>query len=186
MTSQTPSDDRPDRPADAATPPQPPPPPAPSAPGSPPPAAEWGTAPQAPPPQAGWQGGPPPVQGSPMAPYGAAPMTDAQARQWALLAHLSAIAASFAFGLTFLGPLVIYLVKKDENPFVAEHAREALNFNIILTIIFYVSGFLAIFLIGIPILIAAAIAWLVLTIIAAVKANNGELYHYPATPRLIN
>jgi uncharacterized Tic20 family protein len=121
-----------------------------------------------------------------MAPYGQAPMSDAQARQLAMFTHLSAIAASFVGGLTFLGPLIIWLVKKDENAFVAEHAKEALSFNIIMTIIFWVSGFLSIFLIGIPILIAAGIAWLVLTILAAVKANNGELYHYPATPRLIS
>jgi uncharacterized Tic20 family protein len=120
-----------------------------------------------------------------MTPYGRAQMTDVQARQWAMFAHLSALLAAFVGGLTFLGPLIIWLIKKDENAFVAEHAKEALNFNITVTIAFIVSFVLSFLIVGIPILVAVSIAWLILTIMAAVKANNGEVYRYPATLRLV-
>ena len=118
--------------------------------------------------------------------------TDASARQWAVFAHLSALLALF-IGLPFVGPLVIYLVKKDDHPFIADQAREALNFN--LSVFIYevvgaiVAVILTIVLIGLlifPVLIAIAIAWLVLVIVAAVKANSGEPYRYPLTIRMVS
>jgi uncharacterized protein len=115
-----------------------------------------------------------------------------QSRQWALFAHLSAF-AGLLIGLNFLGPLIIYLVKKNEDPYVAEHAREALNFNLSVFIYLLGGGILAVILtlvlIGLllfPFLIAIAIAWIVLTIIAAIKANNGEPYRYPLTIRFVS
>jgi uncharacterized protein len=120
-----------------------------------------------------------------MTPYGRVQMTDVQARQWAMFAHLSALLAGFVGGLTFLGPLIIWLIKKDENAFVAEHAKEALNFNITVTIAFLVSYVLMFVLIGFLTIAVVGIAWLVLTIMAAIKANNGEVYRYPATLRLV-
>jgi len=118
---------------------------------------------------------------------------DASARQWAMFAHLSALLAAFLGGLTFLGPLIIYLVKKDEHPFIADQAREALNFN--LSVLIYsialgiVSFILTLILIGLLLFllfIPLAIAWVVLTIMAAVKANNGEAYRYPLTIRMVS
>jgi uncharacterized protein len=114
-----------------------------------------------------------------------------QSRQWALFAHLSALAGTVV-GLNFLGPLIIYLVKKDD-PFVADQAREALNFNLSV-FLYVVVGAIAAFvltfiLIGIllfPVLIGMVIAWLVLVIIAAVKANSGEAYRYPLTIRFVS
>ena len=55
---------------------------------------------------------------------------DSSARQWAMFAHLSAILSSVVLGLSFLGPMLIYLTKKDDHPFIADQAREALNFNL--------------------------------------------------------
>ncbi|MDQ3719201.1 MAG: DUF4870 domain-containing protein [Actinomycetota bacterium] len=110
-----------------------------------------------------------------------------------MFAHLSALLAAFLGGLTFLGPLIIYLVKREDHPFVADQAREALNFNlsvliysIVLAIVSFILtliliGFL-LFLLFIPL----AIGWLALTIMAAVKANNGETYRYPLTIRMVN
>lgn len=117
---------------------------------------------------------------------------DANARQWATFAHLSALAA-LVIGLPFVGPLVIYLVKKDEHPFIADQAREALNFNISI-FIYEVVGAIAAFmlfivLIGIlliPLLVAIAIAWLVLVVVAAVAANKGQAYRYPLTIRMVS
>lgn len=102
---------------------------------------------------------------------------------WACIAHLSALGAAF-IGFPFLGPLIVYLIKRDESPFVRAHAASALNFQLSWLIWFIVLGIatfvLLIVLIGlilIPVLIVAAIAWLVLVIMAGIKAANGE----PAT-----
>jgi uncharacterized protein len=149
-----------------APPPAPPPPPPEAWPSSPPPAA--------PPPQAWPPAGPP----SPAA-------ADANARQWAMIAHLSAL-AGLVIGLNWLGPLIVYLVKKDEHPFIADQSREALNFNLSVFIYIIASAILIIVVIGILLLPVVAIAWLVLTIVAAIRANNGESYRYPLTLRLVS
>jgi uncharacterized protein len=120
-----------------------------------------------------------------------APTSDADAKQWAMFAHLSSLAA-LVIGLPFVGPLLIYMLKKDDHPFIADQAREALNFNLSFFIYGIVLGVatvvLTLILIGlllIPVLIALFIAWLILVIVAAMKANNGEAYRYPLTLRLI-
>jgi uncharacterized Tic20 family protein len=77
-------------------------------------------------------------------------------------------------------------MKRDEHPFVAMHAREALNFNLSVLLYIVVAGLLSLLLIGIPLLIAVGIAWFVLTIVAAVKASNGEEYHYPFAIRFVS
>lgn len=117
-------------------------------------------------------------------------------RQWATFAHLSALlgglltSAAGGWGC-FIGPLIIYLLKKDRLPFVAEHAREALNFNITVALVLVVLILLSIVTLGIGLIIAiplwvvVGVSWLVLTIMAAVKANKGEHYRYPLTLRLI-
>jgi uncharacterized protein len=110
---------------------------------------------------------------------------DANARQWAMIAHLSAL-AGLVIGLNWLGPLIVYLVKKDEHPFIADQSREALNFNISVFIYIIAAAALILLFIGILLLPAVAIAWLVLTIIAAIRANNGEAYRYPLTIRLVS
>lgn len=107
-----------------------------------------------------------------------------QVRNWALGAHLSAFLGAWV-ALAFLGPLVVWLVKREDHPFIALHAREALNFNLSVLIYAIAAGILSIILIGIPILIAILVAWVVLTIIAAVKASNGEEYRYPLTIRFV-
>jgi uncharacterized protein len=113
-------------------------------------------------------------------------LTDSEARTFAMLAHLSAFAGFvFPFGHV-LGPLLVWNLKKDEHEFVAEHGREALNFQISMTIYYFV-GFLLVFvLIGILVLIALAIFSVVVTIIAAVRANAGEPYSYPLSIKFIN
>jgi len=120
----------------------------------------------------------------------------ADQRQWAMFAHLSAIAgAVLTSGIggwgTFLGPLIIWLVKKDRMPFVDDQAKEALNFNITVAIVFFALWVLVFVTLGIGLLIAIpawfviGIAWLVFTIIAAIKANDGVAYRYPFTMRLV-
>ena len=91
-----------------------------------------------------------------------------------------------------LGPLIIWLVKRDTLPFAGDQAKEALNFNITvllrrarsldLTIITLGIGLL----LTIPLGLALFVYWIVFTIIAAVNANNGMRYRYPMTLRLVN
>ena len=121
----------------------------------------------------------------------------AEERQWAMFAHLSALAGGIittgwagSIGC-FIGPLVIWLMKKDTMPYVADQAREALNFNITVAIIFFALFVLTLVTLGIgalltiPIMILVGLAWLVFTIIASIKANQGERYRYPLTLRLV-
>jgi uncharacterized protein len=112
------------------------------------------------------------------------PLSPSDERLWATLVHLSPFVAALV-GLPFLGPLVIYLVLRDRGPFIRFHAAQALNFQLILVIGYIVFGLLSLVLIGIPFLIATAIASVVFQIIAAVKANNGEWYRYPLTPEWV-
>lgn len=109
----------------------------------------------------------------------------AEQRQWGLFAHLSALVGFIVPLGNILGPLIIWQVKKDEMPFVADQAKEALNFNITMAIAAIVAGILTIVLIGLLLLPLIGIAWIVLTILAAIKANGGEAYRYPFALRLI-
>ncbi|HSM80541.1 MAG TPA: DUF4870 domain-containing protein [Nodosilinea sp.] len=108
-----------------------------------------------------------------------------ESRMWAMLAHLSALSGFIVPFGNIIGPLLIWLIKRDEMSFVNDQAKEALNFNISMTIYMAIAGVLIFVLIGIPILIVLAIAWLVLAIMAAVKANEGTVYRYPLTLRLV-
>ena len=105
---------------------------------------------------------------------------------WGMLCHISTFAGCvFPFG-NLLAPLIIWLIKKDELPFVDDQGKEALNFQISLIIYFFVSGLLCIILIGIPILIGLIIFDIWVTIIAAIKANEGFKYRYPLAIRFIS
>ena len=106
-------------------------------------------------------------------------------RTWAMLCHFSAFAGLiFPFG-NFLAPLIIWLIKKEEFPFVEDQGKEVLNFQISMTIYFIGSMILIVVLIGIPILIVLGIFNVIITIIAGIKANDGESYRYPINLRLI-
>jgi len=109
-----------------------------------------------------------------------------QQKLWNTLCHLTALSAFIGvpFG-NILGPLVIWLLKRNDLPSVESHGKEALNFQISMTIYFLVASPLILIVIGIPIMIGLGIADLVLTIIASVKANNDEPYSYPITIRFI-
>jgi uncharacterized Tic20 family protein len=106
-------------------------------------------------------------------------------KMWAMLAHISTFAGIIVPIGNIIAPLVIWLIKKDEYPLVEDQAKEALNFQISITIYIIVSIILIFLLIGIPLLIGVIIFDLVVTIIAAMKANDGVKYRYPITIRLI-
>jgi uncharacterized protein len=110
----------------------------------------------------------------------------AEERQWAMFAHLSALAGLvMPFG-SIIGPLVIWLIKKDTMPFVNDQGKEALNFNITIAIATVVCWILCIVLIGFLLLAVLVVLWLVFVIVGTIRANEGTLYRYPFALRLVN
>ena len=107
-------------------------------------------------------------------------------RTWGGAAHWGALIAGLFGGLAFLGPLIVLLVKGNESPWVRRQSVESLNFQISIMIYAIVSAILIIVLIGLVLLPAVGILWLVFTIIGSVKASNGEDYRYPLTIRMVS
>ena len=122
------------------------------------------------------------VTAAPPAPTGEPTAED---KQWGLFAHLSSLAGLIIPFGNILGPLIIWQVKKDSLPFAADQGKEALNFNITIAIAAIICGLLTLVLIGFLLLPLVGLAWLIFTIIGAMKANNGEAYRYPFALRLI-
>lgn len=109
----------------------------------------------------------------------------AEERQWGMFAHLSALSALIIPLGNVLGPLIIWMMKKQEMPFVEDQGKEALNFQITVFIAIIICIPLMFILIGFLLFAIVGIGSLVLTIMAAMKANAGERYRYPFAFRLI-
>jgi uncharacterized Tic20 family protein len=109
------------------------------------------------------------------------------ARKWASLCHIVALSGLIGNGVGFvLGPLVVWLIKKDEYPFVEEQGKEAINFQITMVIAAIVSGILTVVIVGFFLLVAVGIVMIAFPIVAAVKTSRGEHYRYPFTIRFIS
>ncbi|GGJ95683.1 DUF4870 domain-containing protein [Pseudomonas matsuisoli] len=105
------------------------------------------------------------------------------ARRWAMLCHFSAF-----FGLVFpfghlIGPLVLWQLKKDDDPFIDAHGKEALNFQITVSLWILVCLVLYLILIGIPLLVLVSVVGFALAVVGGIKANQGRAYRYPFTWR---
>jgi hypothetical protein len=100
-------------------------------------------------------------------------------RTLGMLCHLLGLLTNF------LGPLILWLIKKDEDKFVDRQGKEALNFQITVAIAFIVSSLLSFVCIGFLLMPAVAIVDLVFCIMACVKANQGQDYRYPLTIRFV-
>lgn len=107
-------------------------------------------------------------------------------RNWGMLCHLSILSGLLVPFASLIAPLVIWQIKRQEMPFVDYNGKEALNFQITYLIAFLVSLALTSILVGFVLLGVVSVAWFVFTIIATVKASNGEYYRYPFILRLIN
>lgn len=103
-----------------------------------------------------------------------------------MLCHLLVFSGVIVPFGNIIGPLVMWLVKKDEQPFVKHHGAEAINFNITATIASVVAGATFCIGIGIILLLAVIVVWFVFTIIATIEANKGAYYRYPMCIRLIS
>lgn len=88
-------------------------------------------------------------------------------------------------GFPIIGPLVVWLMKKDQSRYLDQQGRELLNFQISYFIYGLVSALLTTILIGIPMLVAVAVASVILTIIGVVKAADGAIYRFPLTLRML-
>lgn len=167
----TPNPDAPDPGLD-----RPPPPPGPSTP--PPPGAG-----HAPPPPGGGMGAAAPPPPPP-------PATAGDERTWAIIAHLAGFVSVVGIPSP-LGPLVVWLIRRDRRGADLPHAVEALNFHISLLIYGLAAAVLALVTFGLgllvilPVAIAVVIAAVVFMIIGAVKASNGEPFRYPLTIRMV-
>lgn len=111
--------------------------------------------------------------------------TSNDARTWAMLCHLSALSGFIIPFGSLIGPLLVWQIKKNEYPLVDDQGKEALNFQITVTLAAIVSAVLMLVVIGFLLLVAVGIASLVFTIIAAIQANKGQRYRYPLSLRLI-
>jgi uncharacterized Tic20 family protein len=111
---------------------------------------------------------------------------DSNARTWGMMAHLSCLAQILPvpFGHV-LGPLIVWLIKKNEMPFVDDQGKEALNFQITIALATLISTPLICTGVGIIVPIAIVVVGLVFGIIGGVKANSGIAYRYPWALRLI-
>jgi uncharacterized Tic20 family protein len=110
-----------------------------------------------------------------------------EAKQFGMLCHITGLAGLLTVGFgNWIGPLVVWLLKKEEHPFVDDQGKEALNFQITCLIGYLIGWFTVwIFFIGFLIMFAVAVLWLIYTIIAAVQASEGVTYRYPFSIRLI-
>jgi uncharacterized Tic20 family protein len=121
----------------------------------------------------------PPIPSSPV------PFSDSDARMWAMITHLSALTGMFTLIGSLVGPILVWQIQKEKSAFIDFHGKEAVNFNITIAIAAGISFVLMILLIGIVLLWIVGAVWLVFTVIAAIKANNGEYYRYPISIRFI-
>ncbi len=118
------------------------------------------------------------------------PMSEADRKNWAMAAHLSALIA-FVGVPSLIGPMVVWLAKKDSDAYVTAHSVHSLNFNISV-LIYTILGSIALgviglvtlgigFLLAIPAVIIAMVVWLVLVIQGGLAASRGEQFRYPIT-----
>jgi hypothetical protein len=106
-------------------------------------------------------------------------------RNWVTGCHLAALAGLVIPLGNVVGPLVVWLLKKDESPLIDEAGKEALNFQISMTIYAFVSVLMIFVLIGIPLLLVVGLLDLIFTIVGAAKSSSGVQYRYPLTIRFL-
>lgn len=108
-------------------------------------------------------------------------------KTWSILAHLSAPAAFLlSLGtLSFLGPLIIWVVFKDRSPLVRTASAGAFNFNVTVWLVYVACWVVVLFTLGLGFIVAIPV-WIVLFVVAAVlhvqaamRASAGRAYHYP-------
>jgi uncharacterized Tic20 family protein len=110
---------------------------------------------------------------------------DQEVRNTAVAAHLSTFAGLVVPFGSVIGPLAVWLTQRQRHRFIDDAGREALNFGISIAVYGLVALVAALMLVGIPLLIAGVIAWVVLASLAASRASRGQSYRYPLTLRFV-
>lgn len=112
-------------------------------------------------------------------------MSDKDARNWAMLCHLTSLLGLWGPWLNTLGPLCLWLLRRNDSRFVNEHGKEAVNFNISLAIYLTVAAALMFVVIGFFIYPVIFVLGLIFAVQGAVNASKGKAYTYPFTIRFI-
>ncbi len=108
------------------------------------------------------------------------------ARKWAMLSHLMALVGLVGNGVGFLvGPLLVWLLKREDDPFIDDQGKEAVNFQITMFLALFACTPLLLIVIGIPLMIAIGLMMTVNPIIAGIRSNDGVAYRYPLTIRFL-
>ena len=113
--------------------------------------------------------------------------TSASVRTWCILTHATAL-VGFLVPVAghIVGPLIVWLAKRQDSPEIDAHGKESVNFQISMLIWNVIAGILCLVLIGIPILILLHILNIIFVIVASIQASEGKLYRYPFAIRLIS
>jgi uncharacterized Tic20 family protein len=112
--------------------------------------------------------------------------SSSDARMWNVLCHATALAGFFVpWAGHILGPLIVWLVKRNDSPEIDQHGKESLNFQISMLIYNVIAGVLCLVLIGFVILAILHILNLLLVIIASIQASEAKFYRYPIAIRFI-
>ncbi len=112
-------------------------------------------------------------------------MQDTEVNQWNMLIHLSQLVGFFIPLGNVIAPLILWQMKKDEDPCIDQHGKEVMNWEISLFIYAVVAGLLCFILIGFLFIAILALMYLIFAIIGGIKANNGEFWQYPMTIRFL-
>ena len=110
---------------------------------------------------------------------------DKEERTWGMFCHLVVFLGLIIPFASIIGPLVIWMIKRDEMPFVEDQGKESLNFQITTMLATIVSALLMIVLIGFVLIFVVIIFQFIVVIIASIKANEGVCYRYPLSIRFI-
>jgi len=110
---------------------------------------------------------------------------DKEERTWGMLCHLVVFVGYIIPFASIIGPLVIWMIKRDEMPFVDDQGKESLNFQITIMLALIASGILMFVLIGVVLIFVVVIFQFIVVIIASIKAKEGVYYRYPLCIRLI-
>jgi len=110
---------------------------------------------------------------------------DKDERTWGMLCHLVVFTGYIIPLAWIIGPLVVWMIKRDEMPFVDDQGKESLNFQITIMLAMIASGLLMFILIGFVLIFVVVIFQFIVVIIASIKANEGVYYRYPLCIRFI-
>ena len=112
-------------------------------------------------------------------------MTDDE-QTWGVLVHISALSGlAVPFG-NVLAPLLLWLIKKDESEFVDANGKEAINFQLTWTLLLLGASLTILVGVGLLVVPVIAVAWLVLVVLATIRASEKEVYDYPLTIDFVN